>query len=60
VSEIALANSRRNEPPGVDQIPAGATLHSEMNKLIYSDWNKENCLSSGRHMLLAPIYKNSK
>jgi hypothetical protein len=56
VSETALANYKRYEPPGVDQIPARETLHSEIHKIINSVWNKERW----KECIAAPIYKNRR
>jgi hypothetical protein len=45
--EMAIENLNRHKSPGIDQIPAelikagGRTIHSEINKLINSTWNKE-------------------
>jgi hypothetical protein len=59
VSDIALANSKRYESPGVDQIPARVTLHSELNDLIDSVWNKGELPEQWKEYS-APIYKNRK
>jgi hypothetical protein len=56
--EIAVAKFKKYKSPGSDQIPAelvqagDETLQSEIHKLINSIWSKENCLISGRCILL--------
>jgi hypothetical protein len=62
VSEIALANSKRYEQPCADQIPAGATLYSEIHKptSINSVWNKKELPEQWEEYITSPVYKNSK
>jgi hypothetical protein len=49
--------------PGTDQIPAklikagGETLSSEIHKLIYSVWNKEELPQQWKESITVPIYK---
>jgi hypothetical protein len=56
--EIATEKLKRYKSPGIDQIPAeliqagGNTLCSEIHKLINCIWNKKNCQSSERNLLL--------
>jgi hypothetical protein len=62
--EIAIANLKKYNLPGSDEIPAeliqavGKILLSAIHKLINSVWNKENCLSSGRSLLFLSVHKN--
>ena len=52
--EMAIEKLKRHKSLGVDQIPAelikaeSRTFRSETHKLTNSNWNKDNCLSSGR------------
>jgi hypothetical protein len=61
--EIAIRKLKSYKSPGTDQIPAklvktgGETLYSEINTLICSMWNKEECHSSGRNLLLYQFIK---
>jgi hypothetical protein len=56
--ETAIAKSKSYKLSGSEQIPAeliqagGEILRSEIHKLINSIWNKDNCLISGRSLLL--------
>ncbi|PNF27158.1 hypothetical protein B7P43_G08536, partial [Cryptotermes secundus] len=56
--ESAIANFKRYKSPGSDQILAeliqagSEILHSKIHNLITSVWHKENCLISGRSLLL--------
>jgi hypothetical protein len=61
--EIAIAKLKKYESPGSDEIPAeliqagGKMLLSAIHKLINYIWNKENCLISGRSLLLYQFTK---
>jgi hypothetical protein len=56
--EIAIAKFKKYKSPDSDQIQAeliqagGEILLSAIHKLINSVWNKEECLNSGRSLLL--------
>jgi hypothetical protein len=61
--EIAIAKLKNYNSPGSDQIPAeliqagGEVLLSAIHKLINSVWNKEECLSKGRSLVLYQFTK---
>jgi hypothetical protein len=61
--ETATGNLKSYKSPGTDQIPAdlvkvgGETLYSEIHRLICSIWNRRNCHSSGRNLLLYQFIK---
>jgi hypothetical protein len=61
--EIAIAKLKKYKSLGSDQIPpeliqaGGEMLLSAIHKLINSVWNKENCLTSERSLLLYQFTK---
>jgi hypothetical protein len=61
--EIAIGKLKSYKSPGTDQIPtemikAGAeTLYSEIHKLIFSIWNKEELPQQWKESIIIPIYK---
>jgi hypothetical protein len=61
--EIAITKLEKYKSPGIDQILAeliqagGETLHSEIQKLINSIWNKEELPEQWKDPVIVPIYK---
>jgi hypothetical protein len=61
--EIAIAELKKYNSPGSDQIPAvlvqtgGETLRSENHKLINSIWNKEELPDQWKESIILPLYK---
>jgi len=61
--EIAIENLKRCKSPCSHQIPAelikegGRTVHSEIQKLINSIWNKEELPEEWKVSIIVPIYK---
>jgi hypothetical protein len=61
--ETAIAKLRKYKLPGSDQIPTeagGETLWRKIHKLVNSNWNKEECLISGRNLLFYQVTKMAK
>jgi hypothetical protein len=65
--EIAIAKLKRYKSPSSDQILAeliqagGATVQSEIHKLINSVWSKEELPDQRKESIIVPIYgKGSK
>ena len=63
--EIAIGKLKRHKSPGTDQIPAelinagGRKIRSDIHKLIYSIWNKEELPEEWKELIMVPIYKQS-
>jgi hypothetical protein len=61
--EIAIGKLKSYKSPGTDNIPAelikagGETLYSEIHRLIYSIWNKEDLPQQWKESVIVPIYK---
>jgi hypothetical protein len=61
--EIAIGKLKSYKSLGTDQIPAelikagGETLHSEINRIICSIWNKEELPQEWKESIIVPIYK---
>jgi hypothetical protein len=61
--EIATGKLKSYTSPCTDQIPAklikagGETLYSEICRLIFSIWNKEELLQQWKESIIVPIYK---
>jgi hypothetical protein len=61
--KIAIRKLKSYKFPGTDQIPAelikagGDTLHSEVNKLTCSIWNKKELPQQWKESIIIPIYK---
>jgi hypothetical protein len=61
--EIAIGKLKRYKSPFIDQIPAELiqagrnTLRSEIHKLIYCIWNKEELPEQWKESIIVPIYK---
>jgi hypothetical protein len=63
VVEIATGKLKIYKSPGTDQIPAelikagGETLHSEIHRLIFCIWNKEELPQQWKESIILSIYK---
>jgi hypothetical protein len=61
--EIAIGKLKSYKSPGTDQIPAelieagGETLCSEIHKLIFSIWNKEELPQKWKESIIVRIHK---
>jgi hypothetical protein len=61
--EIAIGKFKCYKSPGTDQIMAklikagGETLNSEIHRLTYSIWNKEELPQQQKESIIIPIYK---
>jgi hypothetical protein len=61
--EIAFGKLKSYKSPGSDQIPAelikagGETLCSEIHKLIYSIWSKEELPQQWKESIIVPVHK---
>jgi hypothetical protein len=61
--EIATGKLKSYKSLGTDQIPAelikagGETLYSEIHRLIYCIWNKEELPQQWKESIIVPIYK---
>jgi len=61
--ELAVEKLKRHKSQGVDKIPAelikawGRTIPSEIHKLIYSLWNKEELAEEWKESIIVPTYK---
>jgi hypothetical protein len=61
--EIVIGKLKSYKSPGTDQIPAelikvgGETLSSEIHRLIYSVWNKEELPQQWKESVIVPIHK---
>jgi hypothetical protein len=63
-SEVAMVieKLKRHKSPGIDQIPAelfkagGRTIHSEIQKLINSIWNREELHKEWKESMIVLIY----
>jgi hypothetical protein len=64
--EVMIGKLKRHKAPGIDQIlakliRAGAeTFRSEVHKVIYSTWNKEELQQQSKESITVPIYKKNK
>jgi hypothetical protein len=60
--EIAIGKLKSYKSPGNDQIPAelikagGEILYSEIHRLIFSIWNKEELPQQWKESIIVPIY----
>ena len=60
---VATVKLKRHKSPGTDQIPAelinagGRKIRSDIHKLIYSIWNKEELPEEWKESIIAPSYK---
>ena len=61
--QMAIEKLKRHNSPGIYQIPAeliktgGRKSHSDIQKLIYSIWNKEELPEEWKGPAILPIYK---
>jgi hypothetical protein len=61
--EIAIGKLQHYKSPGTDQIPAelikagGEILRSEIHRLIYSIWSKEELPQQWKESIIVPIHK---
>jgi len=61
--ELAIETVTSHKSPGIDQIPAevikaeGKTIRSEIHKLIFSVWNKEELPEEWKESIIVPMYK---
>jgi hypothetical protein len=61
--EIIIKKLKSYKSPGTDQIPAElvkagvGTLYSEIHRLIWSIWNKEELPKQWKESIIVPIYK---
>jgi hypothetical protein len=61
--KTAFQKLKSYKSPGTDQIPAelikaeDGTLYSEIHRLIYSIWNKEELPQHWKESIIVPIYK---
>jgi len=62
--EMAIEKLKRYKLPGIDQTPAeyikarDRTIHSGIDKLINSIWNKEKLPEKWEESIIVPIYRN--
>jgi hypothetical protein len=60
--QIAIENLKRYKSPGIDQILAellqagGNILHSEIQQIINSIWNKEELPQQWKEFIIVPTY----
>jgi hypothetical protein len=61
--EVTIGKLKKYKPLCTDQIRAkfikagGETLHTEIHRLIYSIWNKEELSQQWKESIIVPIYK---
>ena len=58
--ELAIKKLKNHKSPGIDQIPTefikagGKTIRSEINKLIFYIWNKEELPEEWKESIIVP------
>jgi hypothetical protein len=63
--EIAIVKLKSYKSSGTDQIPAelikagGEILRTEINKFIFSIWNKEKLPQQWKECIIVPVHKRS-
>ena len=61
--ELAIKKLKNHKSPGIDQIPTefikagGKTIRSEINKLIFYIWNKEELPEEWKESIIVTIYR---